>query len=221
MSSRLTVSHITRFVRRQKLVLAGLILVMSAGVVSLYTKPANEGNPQRSENARLQANGKAAPPLAKFITHAAAKTLPVLNVQKPDGTATTLGAVHDEAGGLALVNYWATWCAPCRKEMPQLDALAARYQNRGVRVVTLSVDRSGAGKGEKFLDELGVKNLMRLYDPSYKSARAVGLIGLPTTLLLDSAGREIGRLAGEAEWDTPGVHRLLDYYLENPQPVSQ
>ena len=58
MSSRLTVSHITRFVRRQKLVLAGLILVMSAGAVSLYTKPANEGNPQRSENARLQANGK-------------------------------------------------------------------------------------------------------------------------------------------------------------------
>ena len=82
MSSRLTVSHITRFVRRQKLVLAGLILVMCAGAVSLYTKPANEGNPQRSENARLQANGRAAPPLAKFITHAAAKALPVLNVQK-------------------------------------------------------------------------------------------------------------------------------------------
>ena len=216
MSSRFTVSHITRFVRRQKLVLAGLVLVISVGAVSLYTKPANQGNPQYSENAALEGGGEGAPPLAKLITHAEAKTLPVLNVQKPDGTATTLSALQSAGeGGLQLVNYWATWCAPCRKEMPQLDALAARYQSRGVRVITLSVDRSGAGKGEKFLDELGVENLVRIYDPSYKSARAVGLIGLPTTLLLNSEGREIGRLAGEADWDTPAVHRLLDYYLKN------
>lgn len=220
MSTRFTVSHITRFVRRQKFVLAGLIIVISAGAVSLYTKPANEGNPLRPENAARQEGGEGAPQLAKFITHAEAKILPVLNVQKPDGTPTTLGAIAGDIktngeAGLRLINYWATWCAPCRKEMPQLDALAARYQNRGVRVITLSVDRSGAGKGEKFLDELGVENLVRVYDPSYKSARAVGLIGLPTTLLLDREGREIGRLAGEADWNTPAVHALLDYYLKN------
>ncbi len=216
MSSRLTVSQITRFVRRQKFVLAGFIIVMSVGAVSLYTKPANQGKPQLSEN--MSQDG--APSLAKFITHAAPKILPTLNVQKADGRPTTLSAIAggDDgkgAGGLVLVNYWATWCAPCRKEMPQLDALAARYEGRGVRVITLSVDRSGAPKGEKFLNELGVTNLVRLYDPSYKSARAVGLIGLPTTLLLNGAGREIGRLAGEADWDTQAVHRLLDYYLEN------
>jgi thiol-disulfide isomerase/thioredoxin len=216
MSSRVTVSQITRFVRRQKFVLAGLIIVMSVGAVSLYTKPANQGNPQLSEN--MSQDG--APPLAKFITHAAPKILQTLNVQKADGQPTTLAAIASgnepaQASGLTLVNYWATWCAPCRKEMPQLDALAARYDGRGVRVITLSVDRSGAPKGEKFLNELGVTNLERLYDPSYKSARAVGLIGLPTTLLLNGEGHEIGRLAGEADWDSQAVHRLLDYYLEN------
>jgi thiol-disulfide isomerase/thioredoxin len=143
MSSRVTVSQITRFVRRQKFVLAGLIIVMSVGAVSLYTKPANQGNPQLSEN--MSQDG--APPLAKFITHAAPKILQTLNVQKADGQPTTLAAIASgnepaQASGLTLVNYWATWCAPCRKEMPQLRRFGRRVlDGQPVRVITLSVDR--------------------------------------------------------------------------------
>ena len=211
MSSRFTfthsVSHITRFVRRHSFVLA-IAIAMGAGLVSLYSKPDAESNPQQGENSALDDT----PVLAKFITHETPKTLPVLRVQLPDGTPTNLQAAR---GRLTLVNYWATWCAPCRKEMPQLDALAARYAARDVKVITLSVDRSGAGKGEKFLNDLGVAHVTRLYDASYKAARAVGLIGLPTTLLLNKDGREIGRLAGEADWDSAAVHKLLDYYLED------
>ena len=136
--------------------------------------------------------------------------LPDLALQKADGSPTALTAYR---GDWLVVNFWATWCAPCRKEMPQLDALARRYQGRGVKVIALSVDRGGAEKPEKFLNELGVAHLTRLYDPSYKAARAAALIGLPTTLLISPQGQEIGRLAGEADWDAPDVHVLLDYYL--------
>ena len=97
--------------------------------------------------------------------------------------------------------------------MPQLDALAQRYADKKVRVIALSVDRGGAQKPEAFLNDLGVAHLTRAYDPSYKSARAAKLIGLPTTLLVSPEGLEIGRLAGEADWDSPDVHALLDAYL--------
>ena len=186
----------------------GLVVVLTGAVaVSLYSKPSDESKPPQAKNSTA-----AGPQLDKFVTYAGRKTLPALFVQRADGTQVK---VSDIEGSLVLVNFWATWCAPCRKEMPQLDALAARYQDKNVTIVTLSVDRSGAPKGEKFLDDLAVKHVTRLYDPSYKSARAAALIGLPTTLLLDENSMEIGRLAGEADWDAPEVHALLDYYLND------
>ena len=207
MSSDPTVSQFARFVRRHAVMLGLVMLVTGAVAVSLYSKPSDESKPpQAKKSASL------GPQLDKFVTHATRKTLPDLFVQRADGTQVK---ISDIEGRLVLVNFWATWCAPCRKEMPQLDMLAGRYQDKNVKVITLSVDRSGAGKGEKFLNELAVKNVTRLYDASYKSARAVALIGLPTTLLLDENGMEIGRLAGEADWDAPEVHALLDYYLNN------
>ena len=207
MSSKASLSQFARFVRRHAAVLGLIVVVTGALAVSLYSKPSDESKPpQAKKSASL------GPQLDKFVTHATRKTLPDLFVQRADGTQVK---ISDIEGRLVLVNFWATWCAPCRKEMPQLDALAARYQDKNLKVITLSVDRSGAGKGEKFLNELAVKNVTRLYDPSYKSARAVALIGLPTTLLLDEDGMEIGRLAGEADWDAPEVHALLDYYLNN------
>lgn len=207
MSSNTSLSQFARFVRRHAAVLGLIVLATGAIAVSLYTKPAEEGKPPQAKNSA--ATG---PQLDKFITHAARKPLPELQVQSADGTKMRVGDVE---GRLVLVNFWATWCAPCRKEMPQLDALAARYRDKEATIITLSVDRSGAAKGEKFLNDLAVKHVTRLYDPSYKSARAVALIGLPTTLLLDEEGMEIGRLAGEADWDSEQVHALLDYYLKN------
>ncbi len=207
MSSKASLSQFARFVRHHAAVLGLVVVGTGALAVSLYSKPSDESKPPPAKKS-----ASLGPQLDKFITHARRKTLPDLFVQSANGAQMKLSAVK---GRLVLVNFWATWCAPCRKEMPQLDALAARYQDKNVKVITLSVDRSGAGKGEKFLNELAVKNVTRLYDASYKSARAVALIGLPTTLLLDENGMEIGRLAGEADWDAPEVHALLDYYLNN------
>ena len=98
--------------------------------------------------------------------------------------------------------------------MPLFDALQARYANAPLRVLAVALDRGSADKPRKFLADLKVEHLTQAHDPSYASARAVGLIGLPTTLVLDASGREIGRLAGEAEWNSPAVHALLDKELE-------
>ena len=117
-------------------------------------------------------------------------------------------------GEVVVVNFWATWCAPCRREMPLFDALQARYADAPVRVLALALDRGSADKPIKFLADLNIEHLTQAHDPSYASARAVGLIGLPTTLVLDVNGREIGRLAGEADWNSPAVHALLDAELE-------
>ncbi len=197
MSFNASLSQFARFVRRHAGVMGLVVIVTGALAVSLYSKPSDESKPSQME---------------KFITHEAARPLPDWRVENAQGEAVDLAAFE---GDLLLVNFWATWCAPCRKEMPQLDALAARYQDKNVTIITLSVDRAGSPKGEKFLNDLGVKHVTRLYDASYKSARAVGLIGLPTTLLLDKNGLEIGRLAGEADWDAPEVHALLDYHLND------
>lgn len=202
-----------RFVRSRKGQAAAVLVVLAVGLAAaqtLYKKEAGQGKPQAAADATAAAPAGAGP--ANFVTHAAPRDLPELALRAADGTAASLEAFRGE---LLVVNYWATWCAPCRKEMPQLDALAGRYQGRGVRVIALSVDRGSADKPQAFLDGLGVKHLTRLYDPSYKSARSAGLIGLPTTLLVGRDGREIGRLAGEADWDAPAVHALIDAYLEN------
>ena len=205
-------SHFGAFVRTSKGKAAMLIVLAAlavAGLETLYMNPPLEGKQDRTQIQTQNAAPQGAV-LKNFVTHAAAKALPDMALQMADGTAADLSLYR---GDWLVVNYWATWCAPCRKEMPQLDALAERYQGRGVRVIALSVDRGGAQKPEKFLNELGVQHLTRLYDPSYKSARAAKLIGLPTTLLVSPEGQEIGRLAGEADWDSAGVHALLDGYL--------
>ena len=201
-------SRFSAFVRTSKgkgVMLIVLAALAYAGLETLYMNTPPESKPQGAEKSVPKG-----PRPENFVTHEVPKPMPAMALQKADGAPTGLSA-HEE--DFLVVNFWATWCAPCRKEMPQLDALAKRYQGRGVKVIALSVDRGGAAKPEKFLNELGVAHLTRLYDPSYKAARAAKLIGLPTTLLVSPKGQEIGRLAGEADWDAPEVHALLDYYL--------
>jgi thiol-disulfide isomerase/thioredoxin len=202
-------SQFAAFVRTSKGKAAVLIALAVFAYISAQTLYMNKTPESKAAGAQKAASIIIGP--NNFVTHAAAKTLPDMALQMADGTATNLRA---HRGDWLVVNFWATWCAPCRKEMPQLDALAKRYQGRGVKVIALSVDRGGAAKPEKFLNELGVAHLTRVYDPSYKSARAAGLIGLPTTLLVTPDGQEIGRLAGEADWDSAQVHALLDYHLK-------
>lgn len=138
--------------------------------------------------------------LRNFDLHDAPKTLPVIRFQDGDGQSRTLA---DFKGKVVLLNIWATWCGPCRREMPTLDRLQGKLGGSNFEVLALSIDRGGPDVVRKFFTEIGIQNLALYIDPSAKAGHALKAVGLPVTLLLDRRGREIGRLVGPAEWDTP------------------
>jgi thiol-disulfide isomerase/thioredoxin len=137
------------------------------------------------------------------------KPLPPLAFQTLDGKEAMMDAF---AGKVVVLNLWATWCAPCREEMPSLDRLQARFADQDVVVLALSVDRAGSERVREFLDEVGVQHLHVYRDPKAAATRALKVPGLPATLLVDRQGREAGRVLGIAQWDGPAavaVERLL------------
>lgn len=104
-------------------------------------------------------------------------------------------------GRVVLLNVWATWCAPCREEMPALDRLQAKLGGADFEVVALSVDRAGMNAVEAFFRAIDIRHLKRYIDESAWTMRKLGIVGLPTTLLIDREGREVRRYVGAAEWD--------------------
>jgi thiol-disulfide isomerase/thioredoxin len=108
-----------------------------------------------------------------------------------------------------LLNVWATWCGPCRKEMPGFDRLQAQLGGKHFQVAALSLDRGGEAAVQKFYAETGVHRLAIFIDVSGRAGSTLGLIGLPGTLLIDSQGREVARLIGPAEWDSPEMLAFL------------
>ncbi len=129
-----------------------------------------------------------------------------------DGTSINLDAYD---GRTVLVNFWATWCAPCVKELPALDALQGALGGPGFEVVVISIDRKGLEVAQPFLKDLGVGRLQSAADPKGALARELGATGLPTTVLIDADGMVRGRLLGDAEWNSDEAHALIRYYLTN------
>ena len=122
--------------------------------------------------------------------------------------------VADYAGSIVVLNFFATWCAPCRHEMPSLDRLQAALGGQGVVVVIVSEDRLGFGVVTPFLAEIDVKHLDEvLLDKSMRGVRSLRVLGLPTTIVYGADGAELGRLAGPAEWDSPEAVALLRHFI--------
>lgn len=124
-----------------------------------------------------------------------------------DGRELTLA---DFRGRVVLLNVWATWCVPCREEMPTLDRLQARLGGEDFQVLPLSIDRAGLEPVRRFYDEIGLRHLGMYLAEDLRAMQALAVVGLPTTLLIDREGREIARLVGPAEWDSPDVVEQLE-----------
>lgn len=119
------------------------------------------------------------------------------------------GTLADYEGKHILVNFWATWCAPCRHEMPMLSELQSEFGGDDFEVVTIATGRNNPAAIVKFLDEIGATNLPRHQDPKQKLAAQMGVFGLPITVIIDPEGREIARLRGDADWSSDSAKAII------------
>ena len=162
--------------------------VLAAGVTLLSAAAPRNSRAALSGLEGWNAAPGAAPPAFKFLT--------------ADGTERTLA---EYAGQGVVLNFWATWCVPCVAEMPALDALARTGARERIAVLPLSSDRGGAAAVERFYKEKGIAALPVLLDPRGDAARAFGVRGIPTTVIIDRTGQDRGRLEGAADWSSPAA----------------
>lgn len=144
--------------------------------------------------------------MSRFVTveDAPSQSLNLLTTR--DGDTLTLA---DKRGKVLLVNYWATWCAPCIVEMPQLNALQARYGSDDFEVVTISMDQRMDVAAE-FLEENDLDALTLYHGFDLGAVQRLGARGLPITVLYDRQGVELGRIQGEADWASQDAYRLIE-----------
>ncbi|MEQ9213448.1 MAG: TlpA disulfide reductase family protein [Marinovum algicola] len=193
-------TRLQRLYVRSAIGVAGGLLI---GLAIVGVLEYRDGSPVASGGPGL-ATAKIAPAKspAAMTLHDAPRPVPELRFADGDGGPITLADFRDK---VVLLNIWATWCGPCRAEMPTLDRLQAALGGLDFEVVALSIDRAGIEAVDRFYAEIGVKHLGRYIDVSAKAARDLGAYGLPTTLLIDRDGREVARHVGPAEWDTPSM----------------
>ncbi|MEO1601701.1 MAG: TlpA disulfide reductase family protein [Pseudomonadota bacterium] len=138
--------------------------------------------------------------MSKLVIHNEPREAPTAEFVDHDGNEITLA---DFEGKVAVVNFWATWCPPCRAEMPSLDRLEAEISDEGGVVIALSTDFGSLDKPAAFYQEVGLTHLGLYHDRSRTVAREAAVLGLPVTLIIDPEGLEVGRLVGDAHWDSP------------------
>lgn len=158
---------------------------------------------------RLAALALIIPLPAAAFNFAPSEPKPVPEIAFFDGDGNQV-SLADFEGEVVVLNLWATWCAPCRREMPSLDRLQARFGGNGLEVIALSLDRGDIAKVREFYEELGITHLAIYHDPQARAGRELGAPGLPTTIVIDRSGQEVGRLLGPAEWDSDEAIAVIE-----------
>jgi thiol-disulfide isomerase/thioredoxin len=186
---------------------AGVLLGACIAALVFTMKDGDEA----SQPALQVESAEAPAPKGPFFTAAAG---PADAVQDPfrDGKGKEV-KLADFKGRPILLNFWATWCAPCVKELPSLAKLKADLGDQGPLVLILNLDREGGQPIPDFLEEVGATGLEPYVDPSKKLMRVFRINGLPTTLLLNADGVEIARHEGEAVWDSPAARAEIEKAL--------
>jgi thiol-disulfide isomerase/thioredoxin len=194
---------------------------LAVGLAAVYGVSALTGNAGGGDTAcrPTVALAKKVAPFARgevAAVNVAKSPLKVPDLAFQDASGNRI-ALDRFRGRTVLLNLWATWCVPCRKEMPALDALEGKLGSPDFQVVAVNIDTRDPDKPKAFLKNLGVKNLAYYADPSAKSfqdLKAIGrAFGMPTTLLVDPKGCEIGTIAGPAEWASGDAVKLIEAAL--------
>ena len=203
------------------------LLAAIAGFATVYWSfaPSDNGrvasSVKQDEGGAAPAGGAASGQLAGLnkgamaAFRARAKPLDLGELSFVDGEGVTK-SLSDWRGKVVLLNIWATWCVPCRDEMPMLDRLEAELGGKDFQVVAVNADRGGGDKPKAFLAETGATHLALYTDPSGKLFSKIKAVGMPTTLLIDREGREIGRLVGPADWNSPEAQALIRAAIAAP-----
>ncbi len=189
------------------LLIAGLIItgfIAVASIALIIWDPWGHKAPQEPALASVSASSEQM--LKKLQWHDVPKPVPATPFVGANVAAMTLG---DFAGRVLVVNFWATWCEPCIREMPTLDALQDTLGGDKFAVVAINQDRGGLDVATKFYATHGWKHLSVYTEPARAFAKDAQLRGLPTSLLVDRQGREVARLEGTLEWNSPEVVALL------------
>ncbi|MEP7452106.1 TlpA disulfide reductase family protein [Phyllobacterium sp. SB3] len=208
----------------KKIIALAALAGIAAGAVAVYVMERPSGNIAVATNTADQCPMKAAG--AKAIDAAAVgsiaamrgsdqpQSMSSLSFTGPDGKPVR---ISDFKGKTLLVNLWATWCAPCREEMPALDALETKKGSDKFEVVTINIDTGDDAKPKAFLSEIGVKSLDLYRDPSmgvFNELKRKNLaFGLPVTMLIDKEGCQIAAMNGPADWSSDDAQRFVDTAL--------
>jgi thiol-disulfide isomerase/thioredoxin len=197
----------TRFALWAGLVLAAGVAALIYGLFAVSSKPAAAGYARYARGA-----------MAALEASPRAPAQPAQVFQDAEGRARRLS---DFRGEVLLVNVWATWCAPCVRELPTLAALQRRFAGRGLKVAAISVDSEAKrADAEAMLAERGGGALDFFIDPTRAMAFAIGAPGLPTTILYDRRGVELARLSGGADWASPEAAALMEAALSGAPPAE-
>lgn len=204
--------------RRLPLVAAAVVAGVAVGLAAIYAI----GGLQSNAAAACPANTallNSLKPLARG--EVAAVNVPDKPLRIPDLAFTEASGAQkrlaDWRGKTVLLNLWATWCVPCRKEMPALDALQEKLGGSNFEVVAINIDTRDTEKPKAWLKDIGIHKLGYYADPNakvFQELKAVGrAFGMPTTLLIDGNGCELGTIAGPAEWASDDAVKLVETAL--------
>src|SRR5215212_3811298 len=197
-----------------------LAMIVGAGAVALYGTNPGAGNSAGAECRGARPVAARLAPLARgevaaFNAASAPASVPNLAFAGPDGAPLSLA---DFRGRTVLLNLWATWCVPCRQEMPALDRLQTKLGDQGFHIIAVNIDTRNLDRPKTWLQEAGVRNLDYYADPqakTFQDLKRVGkAVGLPTTLLINPQGCELGALAGPAAWDSEDAVKLVRAAVE-------
>ena len=207
--------------KRLAMVVAGGVAGVAVGLAAVYGIGRMERNAADAACSRAEDLARRLAPLARgevaaFAVADPSRRLPDLAFRDATGAERH---ISDWRGRTVLLNLWATWCVPCRKEMPALEALESKLGGPGFEVVAVNIDTRDGDKPRAWLKEVGIDRLAYYADPTAKVFQDLKIMGraagMPTTLLVDPAGCEIGTVAGPAEWASEDAMKLVTAALKS------